>query len=54
MPVHHKIRKNMQKISINTRFGMNPAAESGVFLAKIYSKIRRKKVVYSKGEGVLR
>ncbi len=32
------------EISINTRFGMNPAAESGVFLAKIHCKIIRKQV----------
>lgn len=44
MPIRHTIRKNMQKISINTRFGMNPAAESGVFLAKIHCKISRKQV----------
>ena len=44
MPVRHKIRRNIQKISINTRFGMNPAAESGVFLAKIHCKINKKQV----------
>ena len=44
MPVRHKIRRNIQKISINTRFGMNPAAESGVFLEKIHCKISRKQV----------
>ena len=44
MPVRHKIRRNIQKISINTRFGTNPAAESGVFLAKIHCKIIEKQV----------
>ena len=44
MPIRHKIRRNIQKISTNTRFGMNPAAESGVFLAKIHCKISRKQV----------
>ena len=44
MPIRHKIRRNIQKISINTRFGMNPAAESGVFLAKIHCKIIEKQV----------